>query len=234
MQSWLENTLRNEYQFVRMIHKSERAELLQYRSRADARQIAVRRTAEPVSTEAYDILKRVRHRNLLEIYDTVQLAAQTVILEEYIDGITLAETAGAMSPEGVRRVLLQLCEGLSALHGIGIVHRDVTLSNIMLTADGTLKLIDYDIAKVYRTDGADPDTRGTVGYAPFEQYGIGTTDERTDIFAVGVTANLLLTGRHPSAERYQKGRLGRMIAVCTSIDPNQRFAHAADLIRFLQ
>lgn len=233
MDAWLEATLKESYQFIRVIHRSARAELRLYRNRSSGKPLAVRLMPEVQDAGVYNMLKRVRHPNLLEIYDVLEREDGTAVLEEYLDGITLAEAAG-MSPLGVRRVLVQLCEGLTALHAVGIIHRDVTLSNIMLTAEGTVKLIDFDIAKIYRTAVPDPDTMGTVGYAPFEQYGLGVTDERTDLFAVGVAANMLLTGKHPSAERYKKGRLGKVIAICTQIDPDSRTLRAADLVDLLR
>ena len=233
MNSWLEKTLKNEYQFVRMIHRSERTECRQYRHIGSGKSLLLRQFLQPADTDVYDLLKRIRHPNLTEILDVIQTDTYPVILEEFIDGITLAENAGNMNPLGVRRVIIQLCDALSALHSVGIVHRDVTLSNIMLAADGTVKLIDYDIAKCYRTADTANDTLGTVGFAPFEQYGLGNPDERADLFAVGVTANLLLTGKHPSVEMYRKGRLGKMIAVCTQIDPSQRFRSAAEIRELL-
>ncbi len=90
----------------------------------------------------------------------------------------------------------------------------------MLTADGTVKIIDFDISKLYKAiDTTDNNTFGTLGYAPFEQFGLNKTDERSDIFSVGVIANLLLTGKHPSVQIYTKGCLGKLIRICTSIDP---------------
>lgn len=234
MNNWLNETLRNEYHFVKLLHKSSKSECILYRNKKLNRDIVIH-TLNNADIRVYTALKNVVHDNILNVFDAVKCGDKTVVVEEYINGITLAELTETMSPLGVKRVIVQLCSGLSALHSIGIIHRDITLNNIMLTNDGTVKIIDFDIAKLYSSaDSTDHDTMGTVGYAPYEQLGLNKTDERTDIFAVGVLANLLLTKKHPSVQMYTKGRLGKMIGRCTVIDPSARFESADDVLAFLQ
>ena len=97
MNSWLEKTLKNEYQFVRMIHRSERTECRQYRHTGSGKSLLLRQYLQPADTAVYDLLKRIRHPNLTEILDVIQTDTYPVILEEFIDGITLAENAGNMN-----------------------------------------------------------------------------------------------------------------------------------------
>lgn len=222
--------LKSEYQFVKLIHKSDKGECILYRHKKLNKSIVVHKLNN-APVDVYSVLKRIRHDNIAEVYDAFEIDGKTVVIEEYINGITLSELTDTMSPLGVRRVVIQLCSGLSALHSLGIVHRDITLNNIMLTANGIVKIIDFDIAKLYTAaDSVDSDTMGTVGFAPFEQLGLNKTDERSDIFAVGVVANLLLTGKHPSVQMYAKGRLGKIIRTCTSINPCERFSSADEIL----
>lgn len=163
--------------------------------------------------DVYSVLKIIRHKHIIQVLDVFGMDDKLVVIEEYINGITLENllrndadgTFMTMKPLGVKRILLQLCNGLFALHSMGIIHRDINPNNIMLTENGIVKIIDFDISKLYKSgDTRDKIVRGTVGYAPYEQYDIKATDERTDIFSVGVLANKLLTGEHPAVKIYKK------------------------------
>ena len=117
------------------------------------------------------------------------------------------------------------------LHSLGIVHRDIKEDNVILTENGTVKLTDFDISKIY-TQGKSRDTvlLGTATYAPPEQFGLAQTDSRSDIYALGILANKLVTGEHPSVKLFTKGRLGRFIAKATNISPEKRFDSAEDVL----
>lgn len=226
--------LKSDYQFVKLLHKSDKGECILYRHKKLNKSIVVHKLNN-APIDVYSVLKRIRHDNIAEVYAAFEIDCKTVVIEEYINGITLSKLTDTMSSLGVKRVIIQLCSGLSALHSLGIVHRDITLNNIMLTSSGTVKIIDFDIAKLYSAaDIVDSNTMGTIGFAPFEQLGLNKTDERSDIFAVGVTANLLLTGKHPSVQMFTKGRLSKIIRICTSINPCERFSSADEILDFLQ
>ena len=100
---------------------------------------------------------------------------------------------------GMRKVIGQICNGVKVLHENTIVHRDLKPENILIDSKGCIKIIDYDAAKIYSW-GKNEDTflLGTAGYAAPEQYGIVQSDMRTDIYALGVLINVMLTGEHPS------------------------------------
>ena len=234
MQNQFWDILKSEYQFVKLLHKNEKGECVLYRHKKLNKSIVIHKLND-APIDVYSVLKRIRHDNIAEIYDAFKIDGKTFVIEEYINGITLSELTDTMSPLGVKRVIIQLCRGLSVLHSLGIVHRDITLNNIMLTADGTVKIIDFDISKLYKAkDVTDSNNFGTLGYAPFEQFGLNKTDERSDIFSVGVIANLLLTGKHPSVQMYTKGCLGKLIRICTNIDPCERFSSADEILDFLR
>ena len=121
-----------------------------------------------------------------------------------------------MDEERARELILRLCSTLSSLHEMGIIHRDVKPEHVMLMAEGELYLLDLDAAMGLAPEKTS-DTRllGTAVYAAPEQFGLKRSDVRTDIFAVGILLNILLTGEHPAVQQYARGDLGKIIAKCT-------------------
>ena len=234
MDNYLLNILNSEYKFIKVLHKSQKGEIKLYRHKNLNKNLVIHiLNNAPVSV--YKALKKIKHKNIIQVFEVLETDEKALVIEEYINGMNLSEFVGIINPLGVKRVVRQLCEGLSVLHSIGIVHRDITLNNIMLDEKGTVKIIDFDIAKIYKSNELkDSNSMGTAGYAPFEQMGIASTDEHTDIFAVGITANLLLTGKHPSVQIYTKGRLGKMIEICTNINPQKRFSSCDEILNFLK
>ncbi len=122
------------------------------------------------------------------------------LVMEYIDGQTLEDLLGRQgAPFPERRVLRwaeQLCDVLEYLHSQNppIIFRDMKPGNIMVTRPGHIKLIDFGIARFFRPrHGPDTQLLGTPGYAPPEQYGTAQTDERSDIYSLGMTLFHLLT-----------------------------------------
>ena len=125
-----------------------------------------------------------------------------MVEEEYIAGISLQEMIdGGERMEEARAAALiaSLCRTLSELHAMGIIHRDVKPEHILLTPEGNVYLIDFDAAMQLAPE-KQSDTRllGTAIYAAPEQFGLTRSDVRTDIFAVGISLNILLTGVHPA------------------------------------
>jgi len=93
---------------------------------------------------------------------------------------------------------------------------------------------DFDISKLKKADTLrDTTILGTVTYAPPEQYGLAQSDFRSDIYALGILTNIMLTGVHPSVKMYKKGRLGKIIARSTMIDPNERFDSVTEILDML-
>ena len=126
--------------------------------------------------------------------------------------------------------MLQLCEAVSLLHSFSIVHRDIKPANIIITQSGSLKLIDFDIArKIKPKKEKDTQILGTVDYASPEQYGFSQTDERSDIYSMGVVYNYMLTGKIPQ-RKLAKGQVSEIILKCTSMAPWERY----DNVRLLK
>lgn len=181
---------------------------------------------------AYEKLKAVRHENLPEVLDSVICQDGHVVLEEYIDGISVADVAGRYTYKGAKTVIMGVCKAVQSLHGLKIIHRDIKPENVMISHDGTVKLIDLNASRSPKGTGKDTVMLGTIGYASPEQLGVSESDERSDIYAIGVLLNVMLTGEHPS-KRLAKGRAGKIVQRCTMIAPDSRFSTAKQLMQSL-
>ena len=171
--------------------------------------------------------------NMPRIVEAVEDEGRLTVIETYLAGRTLQDIFDErelMPVLSVCRIGRQLCGILSVLHARGIIHRDVKLSNIILSEDGVVKLLDLDAAKVYRPD-EDRDTKliGTQGFAAPEQYGFGASSPATDIYAVGVVLNVLSTGAFPGTEAPADEDLADVIRECTRMEPGERFCSAEAL-----
>lgn len=182
-------------------------------------------------TSVYNLLKDVSHPNLPKIFSVQADASGCEIIEEYINGSTVADIlqSGLYTEEGVCTVIKDVCSALDTLHSLNIIHRDIKPENIMICSDGNVKLIDFDAARIHKKyQPQDTAFIGTAGFAAPEQYGINQTDCRSDIFAVGILINVMLTGEHPS-KKLCSGRLRKVVETCINIDPNKRYPNVREL-----
>ncbi|MEG1270570.1 MAG: protein kinase [Ruthenibacterium sp.] len=226
MLSWqgLPAELRTEYAVVRILKRTEQKEHLLLEHLQDGtRRLLCSYCGEPLSV--YTLLLNRHLPHLPHIYAIYLRENGYSILQQFVEGSApqLPTDTAPAHAEVVLSDIHQLCDALAALHALGIVHRDVKPENILKTSDGTLYLVDFDAARQYKAY-VDNDTclMGTTGYAAPEQFGILQTDRRADIFALGVTLNVLLTGCHPS-QLLCKGPLRKIILRCTRIDPDDRY-----------
>lgn len=171
--------------------------------------------------------------NTPELLDVLEDEEQLIVIEEYISGRNLQEILddNATFPEQqALDIICQLCHILCELHAFSpaIIHRDIKPSNIILTENGTIKLLDMNAAKQCHADKTrDTDLIGTVGYAAPEQFGFGSSTTATDIYAVGVLLHMLLTG---DTHIPVSGALGKIIQKCTQIDPQARYDSISALL----
>jgi serine/threonine-protein kinase len=156
------------------------------------------------------ILYNLRHLNLPRVVEYFEEMGRHYLVMDYIDGETLQKllnrTTGFLSEPHVVAWGSQICDVLTYLHQQtpSIIFRDLKPSNIMLDKSGTIKLIDFGIARFFNpTKNTDTLKMGTIGYAPPEQYGgKGQTTPRSDIYALGATMHQLLTRRDPSVQPF--------------------------------
>ena len=133
------------------------------------------------------------------------------------------------TPEETKTIVKQLCRALWVFHSMDAVHRDVKPENIVLRGSDAI-LIDFDAARFYKA-GHETDTQvlGTAGFAAPEQYGLSQSDASSDIYALGILINIMLTGEHPST-RLADGRWGRIVTRCTQVTPSRRYKNVLRLL----
>lgn len=228
----LSETIEQEYDTFRQLKESDRGRVTVVRHRQSGTRYVFRQYRG--DSEVYRRLLTVTCPNLPQIYEVGEQDGNTAVLEEYIQGDTLAYLLGEgpLRPAEARQVARQLCAALWTLHSMGAVHRDVKPENVILRG-GEAVLIDFDAARIYKQEHEN-DTRilGTTGYAAPEQYGISQSDGRADIFAMGVLLNIMVTGRHPSRE-LAPGRMGRIVQKCTMTNPKKRYQSVLRLMEAL-
>jgi len=153
-----------------------------------------------------EILSRLNHLNLPTVKEYFKENGNYYLVMEFIEGEDLGKlldrSATPFSEELVLKWGTQIATALYFLHiqkPHPIIYRDLKPSNIIVTPEGNIKLIDFGIARFFQP-GKKKDTiqMGSLGYAPPEQFGEGQTDERSDIYSLGVTLHQLLTKRDPA------------------------------------
>ncbi len=192
-------------------------------------------------TAEVNLMKKLDHPALPRIVDVVKEEDLVYVVMDYIEGEPLSKIIkmfGAQPQELVIDWGKQLCLVLHYLHSRKppIIYRDMKPSNIMLCPGGNLKLIDFGIAREYKKGGhRDTVNLGTKGYAAPEQFGgSGQTDERTDIYCLGVTLYYLLTNLNPDDQPFElkpirqvnpnlSGGLEKIIHTCIRPKPEERY-----------
>ena len=142
------------------------------------------------------------HPNIVKIYDMGFSDKMQYIVMEYIDGITLKDyidSEHVLNWKDAVHFVVQILRALQHAHNRGIVHRDIKPQNIMLLTDGTIKVMDFGIAKFAREESrtATDQAIGTVHYISPEQARGDVTDAKSDLYSVGVMFYEMLTGRKP-------------------------------------
>lgn len=203
------------------------------------KKVFIKKYRQDFGLDVYESISHIQDPHIPKIIKCQEIEGILCIIEEYIPGETLQEMMDRdyiFSRNETIKIMLQLCDALECLHirFHPIIHRDIKPSNIVISSDGILKLIDYNAARRYER-GATQDTRymGTPGYAAPEQYGFFQSDVRTDIYAMGVVLNYMLTGCHISEET-ASGKLGKIVKKCTRLDPSKRYDSVTDVKRDLQ
>lgn len=229
MQSDFNSIMAEQFEFVKALTDRDGKSAIVLRHKSLGTQIV--KHSFDGDASVYGILMGISHPNLPRIYSVETDGKHCEVIEEYINGTTVADIlrCGLYTESGVRSVVKSICSALGVLHGTNIIHRDIKPENIMIDSFGNVKLIDFDAARIFKHyQPQDTAFIGTAGFAAPEQYGFNQTDCRSDIFALGILMNVMLTGEHPSKKLY-KGKLGKIIETCINIDPNQRFSNVREL-----
>lgn len=176
--------------------------------------------------EVYLQLQQLPSINIPKIIHIKEKEGRLIVIEEYINAPTLDVyiTNQDINEEESVNMIKQLCDCLTLLHTLKnpIIHRDIKPENIFYDR-GRVILFDFDIARVYsHTKNKDTVILGSVGYASPEQFGFGQSNIRSDIYAMGVLLNVLLTNNLPQESLFQ-GKYKKVIIKATSVDQNNRY-----------
>ena len=140
------------------------------------------------------------HPNIVNVFDVGDDGGVYYIVMELIEGITLKEyiaKKGKLSIKEATSIAIQVSMGLEAAHNHGIVHRDVKPQNIIISTDGKVKVTDFGIARAASSNTISSNVMGSVHYSSPEQVRGGYSDEKSDIYSLGITLYEMVTGRVP-------------------------------------
>ena len=197
-------------------------------------QICVKKIVDYTQQDVVKFRQKSSSQYFPKLYEVISDSDKLVVVEEYINGVTLEEyMMGEQLPEEVAvKIAEQVCQALLELHSSTpmIVYRDLKTENIMITSEGNVKLIDFNISRSFQ-DGKKRDTvlLGTAEYAAPEQFGYFQTDNRTDIYAFGILFNYMLTGKYP-IDGIAEGKYARMIQKCIELEPSKRYQSVEELL----
>jgi len=187
--------------------------------------------------EYYGRIMNIIHPNVARTVFVEYTEDCIYAVREYVSGEPLSRLLRegvTLSEERASAIALQVARGLTELHKRGLVHRDINPNNILITNDGNAVIIDFGIVRSFEEDkSADTAILGTPGFAAPEQFGFSQSDMRTDIYAVGVMLNVMLTSRLPN-EKLAGGRYGGIVAKCIMVDPNARYGSCEELAESLE
>ena len=185
------------------------------------------------------LASQIRHPHAVEILDLGEQDRVLYLVMEWIDGVPLNEVIREARKRGravplpvAVRIAMQACAGLQAAHElrnpagelIGLVHRDVSPQNILVTYGGVTKVVDFGIAKATALgDGSTGAGRvkGKIGYMAPEQIAGAAIDRRVDVFTMGIVLYTLTTGRHPFRGESETATVARIASEKPAMPPSQ-------------
>ncbi len=177
----------------------------------------------------------LNHDNIIKVYDIEERYRTVFIIEELVDGISLEgllKRLKTIPPPAAVHYLIQICSGLDYAHKQDIIHRDINITNIFVKRDDRIKILDFGLACSIGTE--DMATLGTAFYMAPEQIRSEPLDERTDIYALGITAFEMVTGKKPFQLKDLK-RLFETHLTCDIPDPGDIMPNLPDgLCKFIR
>jgi serine/threonine protein kinase len=224
-------TLLGPYELVALIGEGGMGQVWKARHKVLGRDVAIKlihpgRISDGVTLARFQreiqLLARLDHPNVVRAEHADIIEGTYFLVMEFVPGVSLTDHVrvnGVMPVEKACEAIRQAALGLQCAHEKGLVHRDIKPSNLLLTPDGTVKLLDLGLARAaggpLSTDEltASGQVMGTFDYMAPEQWDdTHGVDVRADIYSLGCTAYFLLTGRAPFAESGHAGRLSKMKA----------------------
>lgn len=211
MENYIGKRLNGRYELLKLIGSGGMANVFEATDLLEQKTVAIKLLKEEYLTNE-EFVRRFRneskviavldHPNVVKVYDVNFTGAEQYIVMEYIDGITMRQYIahqGRLRWKDAVHFTTQILKALEHAHEHGVIHRDIKSQNIMLLRDGTIKVMDFGIARFAREDIRTMDDRaiGSVHYISPEQACGEESDEKSDIYSVGVLLYEMLTGRVP-------------------------------------
>ena len=199
------------------------------------------------------------HPNIVNVYDVGEEDGIHYIVMELVEGITLKkyiEKKSRLSTKEAISIAIQVAMGMEAAHNNHIIHRDIKPQNIIISKEGKVKVTDFGIAKAASSNTITSNVMGSVHYTSPEQARGGFSDEKSDIYSLGITLFEMLTGRVPfngdttvaiAIKQIQDPMpsprefvpevpvsVERIVLKCTQKSPDRRYQNMGDMIRDLK
>lgn len=201
----------------------------------------------------------LNHPNIVNVYDVGEDRGLYYMVMELVEGITLKEyieKKGRLFHKEVISIAIQMCTGVGIAHAAEIIHRDIKPQNIIISKEGKVKVTDFGIAKATTSNTVSSNAMGSVHYTSPEQARGGFSDQRSDIYSVGITLYEMVTGQVPfdgestvsvAIKHLQEEitppskivpdipySLERIILKCTQKNSERRYRNTDELIRDLK
>jgi eukaryotic-like serine/threonine-protein kinase len=205
------NVLIDRYEVGRLLGAGGMAEVYEGHDRLLARRVAIKVLLSQYARDPAFLARFKReaqaaaslsHPNIVAVYDTGVQNGTNFIVMEYVEGRTLRDVIrneGPLMPERAAEIAADVCNALAAAHARGLIHRDVKPGNVMLTPDGTVKVMDFGIARATTSETITQTAAviGTAQYISPEQAQGQTVDFRSDLYSLGCCLYEMLTGVVP-------------------------------------
>lgn len=201
--------LQDRYEIIEKIGSGGMSDVYKAKCHKLNRSVAIKVLKEEFSSDAGFVAKfkmeaqaaaRLSHPNIVNIYDVIDEGSLHYIVMELIDGVTLKNYILKKGRLGVKETIgisIQVAQGIAAAHEQHIIHRDIKPQNMIISKDGKVKVADFGIARAATTQTMNSTAVGSVHYISPEQARGGYSDERSDIYSLGITMYEMVTGRLP-------------------------------------
>ena len=228
----------NHYELIRELGRGGMGQVFLARDLKLGRRVAMKflTSSSPKFTERFVIearaTARCSHENIVVIHDVAELKGMPYMVLEYVEGTSLARLMSGkkLAPGRAIELIIPVVKALARAHEMNIVHRDLKPDNIIVNQSGTVKVLDFGIARLFAEDDASSPrpraptevvegrTGGIVGTLPYmspEQLGSDEVDHRSDLWAVGIILFEMLAGKHPLDPLTQ----GKLFGAAASDEP---------------
>lgn len=233
--NYIETTIKKDYKLIKTFKNDEISCVELFQNKENSNKLILIKSKNR-NDHIFRSLRGLTHPNLPIIFDACSCEEHLIVLESYVDGLLLSEKVKEDAPKKKMAIkyILDVCEALKFLHSLGIIHRDIKPTNIIINNKDKAVLIDLNSAR-HVSDKQECDTinLGTVGYAAPEQYGLHQSIPATDIYALGVLLNELVINSHPTIQT-PSGKLGKIIKKCTETQIYNRYQTIDELISELK